>query len=204
MKIFVLGASGHTGRLIVEALLANKHEVMAAVHKSKKNIPEGAVAVTVDINDATSLRTAMEGCDGVVSALSSWHAPEHNVLSSAMKNVIPEMDALGIKRIVTISGDVAKVPGEKENILMKMAHLLAVGVVKKVLIDSDEHIRALSESSLDWTVVRPTIMTKSKRTSYTLQLRHPLALAVPQRAVARAVAELVVGHEYIRKGPFIS
>lgn len=204
MKVLVLGANGHVGSQVVSELLTRGHAVMAAIHKSSDRVPADAQIVHVDIGDTVALTDALQGVDAVICALSSWHAPHHDVLSTAMKSVIPAMEQAGVSRIVTISGDVARVPGETPGVMTKLFHAVAFGAVRAVVRDSEDHVRQLAESTLSWTAIRPTTMTSSYRVSYRLQLAHPWSLSVPRAAVVQAIADLVESDEYSRQAPFIA
>lgn len=203
MNVLILGANGHVGSRVAEKLLAAGHTVKAAVHKNKENVPVGAAVVTVDIHDYSALARELANVDAVVCALSSWKAPHHDVLSMAMKSVIPAMEQAGVTRIVTISGDVARVPNEPEGLLSRLFHVVAFGTIRSVMADSEDHVRQLHESSLDWTVLRPTTMSSSSNETYRLQNRHPLSPFIPRAAVVKAIVDLVESGDYSRQAPFI-
>ena len=204
MKVLILGANGRVGSRVAEKLLEAGHTVKAVVHKSKENVPVEAKIVTVDIHDRSALAHELANVDAVVCALSSWKAPHHDVLSTAMKSVISAMEQAGVARIVTISGDVARVPGEREGYLSRLFHVVAFGAIRSVVTDSEDHVRQLYESSLDWTVLRPAIMSSSSKETYRLQNRHPLSPFIPRAAVVKAIVDLVESDDCSRHAPFIA
>lgn len=204
MKIIVLGANGRVGSKVATRLLARGHSVVAAVHKSHANVPEAAEIFQINLDDRESIEKAITGCDAVVCALSSWNAPRHDVLATAMKLVIPIMEASGVKRIVSISGDVARVEGEKISLPIRLFHIFAFGPIQQVIADSEEHILLLSKSKVDWTVLRPGIMTSTEHSSYTLRSSHPFSVTIPRAAVVESIVDLVESDSYIRAAPFIA
>lgn len=203
MKIVILGANGRVGSRVAAELLRRGHEVTAVLHKRNTRVPEGAKSICADLRNTQQVETILHDADAVVCALSSWHTPTHDALSSAMQVVIPVMETRGIRRIVSISGDIADVPGEKLSLRKKIVHRLTFGVVKKVIEDSETHITLLDKSSLDWTVVRPGIMTSSSRTSYQLQEKHPIIPLISRSAVVQAVADLVETSDFNKQSPYI-
>lgn len=203
MNILILGANGHVGSQVAGELLTRGHTVLAAVHKNSDKVPADAQIVHVDVQDEAALVDVLQGADAVVCALSSWHEPQHDVLSTAMRSVIPAMERAGVARIVTISGDVARVPDETPSLMTKMFHAVAFGAVRAVVEDSEDHVCQLHESTLNWTAIRPTPMTSSRRTSYHLQPTHPWSLSVPRAAVVQAIADLVESGKYARQAPFV-
>ena len=204
MKILVLGANGRVGSSVVAQLLERGHSVVAAVHYNDANVPAQATVQRIEITSRESIEAALEGCDGVVCALSSWAAPKHDVLATAMSTLIPAMEKAGIKRVVSISGDVARTPRERVPLAIKLFHVCAFGPIKKVITDSEKHIQLLNESSLDWTVLRPGIMTAVPRPSYTLRPTHPPSITIPRAAVVESLVDLVESGEYVRQAPYIA
>lgn len=203
MKILILGANGRVGSKVAALLLERGHSVVAAVHSSDSHVPSAAQSLHVDITDHESVMEALKGCDGVVCALSSWNAPKHDVLASAMEVLVPAMEIAGVRRIVSISGDVARVAGEKVSLPIKLFHVVAFGSIRQVIADSEKHIQRLNDSTLEWTVLRPGIMTSTPRGDYTLQLTHPMRPTIPRAAVVESIADLIESHSYIRKAPYI-
>lgn len=67
MNITVLGATGRTGRLLVEQLRERGHEVTAVV-RDRARAPEGVHVVVGDVRDREVLVRALTGADAVASA----------------------------------------------------------------------------------------------------------------------------------------
>lgn len=204
MKIVILGANGKVGSQVTALLLQRGHTVTAGVHKRSDNVPSDATLATLDITSHASLTELITGADAVVCALSSWKVPSHDVLSTTMKALIPAMEIAGISRIVSISGDVARTPNDTPSLIIRLFHLWKFGTVDKVVTDSESHLRQLYESNLDWTVIRPAVMTSSTNAAYTLQDKHPIVPFIPRAAVAASIADLIESGEHAREAPFIA
>jgi nucleoside-diphosphate-sugar epimerase len=74
MKVFVAGATGVLGRATIPRLVAAGHEVRGSARspeKAEQLRAQGAEPVTVDLFDPTSVRSAVEGCQGVVHMATS-------------------------------------------------------------------------------------------------------------------------------------
>jgi uncharacterized protein YbjT (DUF2867 family) len=141
VRIAVFGATGRTGRHIVEQGLARGHEVVALVRDpSLPTRHERLHPVQGDAREPEAVDRAISGADAVISVLalaSSDREPEH---SDATRAVIDAARRTGLRRIVvTANNDVfsdREVSGEFA------AH-------------AREHRRnraALQESGLDWTI----------------------------------------------------
>lgn len=93
MKIFVTGAAGHLGRLVVDQLLAVA-EVTAGVHKHRLS---GVRSVAIDYQQPASLQQAFSGQDVVVYIPSKTYdvqarfAEFDNVLAAAKTAAVPNM-----------------------------------------------------------------------------------------------------------------
>ena len=71
MKVAVVGATGRTGRLLVEELLRRGHEVRVLVRDPDRLADLGGRVETVtgESRDAAAVRALVTGADAVVSAL---------------------------------------------------------------------------------------------------------------------------------------
>lgn len=134
--VLVTGATGRTGRLIIDALRAGGRRVRALVRASSSVPPrwDGAVELAVgDLGDAGSLRAAMEGAGALV--LLSPMDPRLDVLEAS---ALAAAGGAGVGHVVKIS---TTVPVEDSPISWWRAHWRAE--------------QALRASGLPWTVVRP-------------------------------------------------
>jgi uncharacterized protein YbjT (DUF2867 family) len=71
MKILVLGATGGTGRAVVEQAIERGHELTVFVRSPEKlgASRESMTLVEGDPRNAAALQVALVGCDAVLSAL---------------------------------------------------------------------------------------------------------------------------------------
>ncbi|MCB9649221.1 MAG: NAD-dependent epimerase/dehydratase family protein [Deltaproteobacteria bacterium] len=66
MKLFVTGATGFLGRAVVDACLAEGHQVRAMVRDPHHRLPEAVDAVHVGFEEGGRLREALAGCEAVL------------------------------------------------------------------------------------------------------------------------------------------
>lgn len=75
MRLVVLGASGRTGKLLVEQAAARGHTVTAVVRDSSKLQPAAGVSVVeADVVNTDALTAVLQGHDAVLSTVSSNNA----------------------------------------------------------------------------------------------------------------------------------
>src|ERR1035437_786502 len=106
LNILVLGASGRTGRLVVEQALAAGHTVTAFARDPSKlklsgenlNIANG------DARDFDSLRAALKGSDAVIDTIGGG---ERKLIATTMAALVAAMQKSGVRRVVVMSTFIA-------------------------------------------------------------------------------------------------
>jgi putative NADH-flavin reductase len=158
-KILVLGATGATGRLIVNQAVARGYDVTVLVRSAgKASDITGAKLIVGDARDETALRAALEGRDAVVSALGTPVSPfrEVTLLSTATRALVSAMKAEQVSRLVCITGmgagDSAGHGGFiADNVIFPL-------LLKKVYADKNRQEAIVRNSGLNWVLVRPSIL----------------------------------------------
>ena len=158
-KILILGATGPTGRLIVSQALARGYDVTALVRSPEKAADlKGAKLIVGDARDEKVLRQALEGRDGVISALGTPASPfrEVTMLSTATRALVNAMAAEHISRLVCITGIGAGDSAGHGGFLFD--RLIFPLLLKKVYADKNRQEAIVRDSGLDWTLVRPSLL----------------------------------------------
>jgi putative NADH-flavin reductase len=158
-KILVLGATGATGRLIVNQAVARGYDVTVLVRSAgKASDITGAKLIVGDARDERALREALKGRDAVVSALGTPVSPfrEVTLLSTATRALVSAMKAEQVSRLVCITGmgagDSAGHGGfVADNVIFPL-------LLKKVYADKNRQEAIVRDSGLDWVLVRPSIL----------------------------------------------
>jgi putative NADH-flavin reductase len=161
LKIFLLGATGRVGSIILENALQNNHTVQAVV-RDKNKLRVNSPLLTVisgDVCNQEVIAEAIKGTEVVISALNTGGA---TTLSDSMPLIIKQMKETGIKRIITIG--TAGILQARSN--PEIYRFQSVESKRKSTKDAREHLKAyllLKDSGLDWTVVCPTYLPDGKR-----------------------------------------
>ncbi len=143
MIVFVAGASGYTGRVLVEQLAQGRSEWKARPHARKPGVfPD---AVVCDPSDVDKLAEGMRGCDAVVQ------------LIGTVRRNFDQGDYEQIDYGTTVAlGEAAKLAG-----VPRMLLLSSVGAGKprgrylQVKKKTEDWLRA---SGLEYTIVRPSFI----------------------------------------------
>jgi uncharacterized protein YbjT (DUF2867 family) len=159
LKVLVLGATGGTGRLIVQQALARGYEVSALVRSPEKaKSLKGAKLIIGDVRDEKALREALKGQDAVVSALGTPASPfrEVTLLSTVTRSLVSAMTAERVSRLVCITGIGAGDSAGHGGFLFD--NVIFPLLLRKVYADKNRQEAIVRDSGLDWVVVRPSVL----------------------------------------------
>jgi len=158
-KILLLGATGATGRLIVNQAVARGYDVTVLVRSAEKAREiTGANLIVGDARDERVFREALKGRDAVVSALGTPVSPfrEVTLLSTATRALVSAMKAEQVSRLVCITGMGAGDSAGHGGFLFD--NVIFPLLLKKVYADKDRQEAIVRNSGLNWVLVRPSIL----------------------------------------------
>ncbi len=155
LELFVLGATGGTGRALVEQARQRGHHVTAFVRSPEKLDPlrDGVTVLRGDPRNADELRAALPGHDAVLSALGPSGLGPTTVVSDGARSTATAMRATGVRRLLVVG---VAVLFENHGLLSAIARRT---FLRNVARDSAEMERIVSASGLDWTIARPPRLT---------------------------------------------
>ena len=166
--ILVIGASRGIGLETVRQALEAGHRVRGlSRHAEEIEIAhENFTPYAADATDAGALSGALEGIDAVIMALGITESVsmiwKHvSLFSDATRAILPLMEAQGPKRLIVVTGIGAGDSRSALSSLERAGHWALLGRPYADKTRQEEMIRA---SGLDWTIARPVILTKGKRT----------------------------------------
>ncbi|MFZ6766868.1 NAD(P)-dependent oxidoreductase [Undibacterium sp. Di26W] len=208
MKLLVLGATGGTGRHIVEQALARGHQVTALVRSPQKAADlKGVTLVTGDARNAMSLRQAVKGQDAVISALGTAVSPFKEVrsLSTATRELVSAMKAEHVSRLVCITGlGAGDSAGHGGFAFDKLIFPL---LLRKVYADKNRQESIIRDSGLEWIIVRPTVLNdKTRRDSIRAltDLSDFHGGSISREDVASFVLDQVSANTWLHRSPLIT
>jgi putative NADH-flavin reductase len=166
MHLTVLGATGRTGRPLVEQALDADHAVTAFVRDpAKLGIEHDRLAVVEgDAYTGEGVRDAVAGADAVASVLGQTSSGPDDLLEIAGRNVVDAMEAEGVSRYVTLVGAGVRTEDESVSLGGRVMGALLKLLNREVLEDAEAHVRDVRTRDLDWTVVRAPRLTEGPHT----------------------------------------
>lgn len=93
-RIAVIGATGYTGRLVVDELLGRGVEVVALArnHAKLASLPPAVVRHVADVADRKALAETLDGCQAVVNCVGSFVELGETVVFAAIAAEVPYVD----------------------------------------------------------------------------------------------------------------
>ncbi|MDX2140533.1 MAG: SDR family oxidoreductase [Chloroflexota bacterium] len=165
MNITVFGASGRTGRLVVDEALAAGHSVTAFVRDpAKLSIKHDRLKfVQGDSANLVQVREAVKGADVVISALGPVKGSPKDLLATAQRNIIEGMKQEGVRRYVALTGAGVRDAQDQPKLVDHIFGFLLKMTAGDVLKDSQDGVDIVRNSDRDWIVVRaPRLMDGPK------------------------------------------
>jgi len=199
MKLFVLGATGHTGTHIVDIALSHSHNVTAFVRSPQKIMLRDQRLRVVAGNplDVDQLAKEMAGHDAVLSAL-GVRPPQafrpHSVVGECAASTVAAMTKTGVDRIVLVS---AAVLFPEKGITFAFFRWL----LKHISRDLETAEDIVRSTPFDWTIVRPPRLTNSPDVKFRV-LRDALprnGSVASFRSVATFMVDTVEQRSHVRE-----
>jgi putative NADH-flavin reductase len=163
VKIVIFGATGGTGRQLVEQGIAVGHEVTA--------VARNPVAISLrhpclkvaqgDVLQPETVERAVTGADAVISSLGVHSREPTVVYSQGIANIMRAMRQAGIQRLIGISASGLDPGPLWQRVIFKPLLWWAFKEGYSDMVRMENEIRT---SGLKWTIVRPPRLTDGART----------------------------------------
>jgi putative NADH-flavin reductase len=158
MKLTIFGATGETGKQLIEQALAEGNEVVVYARNPSKLSANHKYLTIVqgELHDGANIERAINGNDAVISLLGPRPGDDLNAqpLSRGMQNIIDAMNKGGVRRLIVVSTPSAASPNDLPELKFK----ILVSLIKSILRPAYDEIvnvaKIVRDSDHDWTIVR--------------------------------------------------
>ncbi len=202
--VLVIGASKGIGLETVKAALAAGHRVRAFARSAAGMAPSGEnlERCSGDALNAVDVASALDGVDVVVQALG---VPAKNLLgpvtlfSDATNILVPAMEKAGVPRVIAVTGFGTGDSREAIGLLQRVPFQIVFG---RAYDDKDAQEMRIRRSALDWTFVRPGVLTPGSATRRYKVLTEPSSWRngiISRANVAHFIAQEIGHPSYARK-----
>ena len=204
MNIALFGATGGTGREVLQQALAQGHRVQALVRNPAKLPADrpGLTPIVGDVLDQTAVDDCVRATDAVICVLGTRPGATP-IESRGTACILAAMQSQGVRRLIAVTsmgvGDSAEQMSTFVRVLMKIT-------LKKVMAAKEEQEGLIRASGLDWTIVRPGGLTDGPLTgTYAAGLEKSIrARRVSRADVAQFVLKQLTDDRYLRQTPAVS
>jgi putative NADH-flavin reductase len=204
----IIGASKGIGLETTRQALEAGHDVRALA-RSATGIDLASPRlekVRGDALNSQDVEAALDGVDVVLQTLGiglgDLFRPVH-LFSDATRILVAAMEAQGLKRLICVTGFGAGDSRASISCLQRVPFQLFFG---RAYDDKSVQERLIRESSLDWTIVRPGVLTSGRRTGRykilgeTSQWRNGM---ISRSDVAEFLVRQIEDQTYVRKTPVL-
>jgi putative NADH-flavin reductase len=195
LRLLVIGATGRTGREVVQQALARGHQVTAFV-RSPGGVPfkhERLTVVKGNAMDEDELFAAMQNHDAVISTLGPRQVfKPGSLLHDSAIAATHAMQRAGIKRLVVLSA-AAHFPG--------IPNRIASFVMRGHMRDSLAMEETVQSNGLDWTIARPPRLTQENSSGYRSRegAAPKMGFTLSRKAVAAFMLDAIEQNKHLHK-----
>lgn len=203
--IAVIGGTGKSGKYLVQKLLNKGYSLKLLLRNPENFILNNPLIEIIkgDVRDGEAVHSLINSCDVVISTLGQPKG-EKSIFSDAAKNIIQAMNDYGIKRYIVTTGLSVNTEVDCKNNHVKMATEWMYQNYPETTSDKQKEYELLSESSLDWTLVRLPLISL---TDQSFAAETSLIDCKGENISATDLAEFLVSQiedaAYIKKSPFL-
>jgi putative NADH-flavin reductase len=218
VRLTIFGATGSTGRRLLERAIAEGHEVTAFVRNPSKLAAyhERLSVMGGDVFDPKRVGGAVAGSEAVVSVLGGGpsnplrpHSPgdPNGPGSVGARHIVAAMKEHGLRRFVC---QTAWGAGESKEKLDLVGSFFMKALVPPLLrdeyADKEAQERIIRESGLDWVIVRPMLLTNGPWTNNyraSVDLKPGRRPYISRADVADFLMRQLADDAFLRKTPAI-
>ena len=208
MHVLVIGATGGIGQKVLTRALSEGHRVRAFARTSDqlKISDQKLEKHNGNALNSEQLEMALDGIDAVIFVLGvkigELFSPI-KIFSESTKILIPIMEKIGISRLITVTGFGAGDSSEAINCIQRLPFQFFLG---RAYADKDIQERLVKESKLDWTIVRPGVLTNGKSNGNYKVITEPSEWrngTISRADVADFIVKQLTDIEYIKLAPVL-
>jgi len=209
MKILLFGATGRTGKIILQKALKDGHEVTAIVRDPSKLDRSNAKIIQGTPYDRETVMKAMNGCDVVISTLNVSRVSDNpwaklrspkDTISHSIQNALEAMKENNSKRIIVMGVLGAGESWSKMPFIFKL--VISSGNLKYAYKDHTRQEELLAASDSDWTVIRLPMLTEEEGEKDILVKRlnddTKLNRKINRESVARFILNILEDENYYK------
>ena len=209
MQLTLLGATGPVGRALLLRALEQNHDLKVLCRLPEKlgELQSRVQVVHGNYFDPDALGEAISGSHAVLSTIGPQQKPAAGITPeryvAALENLFAAMRAQGIDRFINILGAGALVENERPQLQRRIMRTVMGVIAGHILATKQAEYEAISSSGLNWTALRPGMITSTggRFVPDTLRLAN---YKVDRDQLADFMLENLNSGEWIGKAPLVA
>lgn len=202
----VIGGTGKSGKYLVNQLL-HRGISLKLLLRNPENLQVSDSLIKVVEGDARNYQSVLSlvrGCQAVISTLGQ-PKDEPSIFSQATRNVIRAMNKTNIQRYIVTTGINVDTPFDQKSLNTQYATDWMKTNFSETTTDKQLEYTILSESDIDWTLVRlPLIEQSESRSEIEVSLKDCFGDRISAVNLAHFLIQQLEDDTYIRKAPFVA
>lgn len=209
MKLTIFGATGRTGKHLLEQALEAGNEVTAVVRNPDRLSTPNSDALKViaaDVMDPAAIEGAMADADAVITAIGPPGRAPSSVTADSARSIVTAMHHTGVRRLITISGSMVDDTGDGP-----LLRYLGKPITRRVFRAACEDMRnaehEIHNSGLEWTIMRPPRLTERPAAGrYRTQIDRNLsrALSISRADLATSTLAIINDINTVHRHVFVA
>ena len=208
-RVLIIGASKGIGLATTRQALEAGHRVRAFSRSAAGNAMSNVNLEIIrgDALDSRDITAALDGMEVViqalgVSSLGDLFRPV-SLFSNATRVLVKAMEGQGTKRLISVTGFGAGDSRASISCLQRLPFLMVFG---RAYADKSVQEQLIKDSSLDWTIARPGVLTNGRRTGRYRILDEPSEWRngiISRADVADFLVRQIEDGTWLRKAPVL-
>jgi putative NADH-flavin reductase len=205
----VFGASGKTGRFVVEQALKKGYAVRALVRDPSRVAKSGPQFQVIqgDATNSANVEETIKGSDAVISVIGGAKNSPPDIKLLSAKYILAAMSKQGVKRFLRLASAPLGVPGEGDR--ASLGQKLMAGMIKsmmKAMVEDElKSAELIRSSAVEWTLVRaPMLNDNPGKSDCKVGALGSVGNKVSRETVAIFMLNEVEKGQYMRKSPLVS
>jgi putative NADH-flavin reductase len=209
MNLTIFGATGETGRLLVERAINESHNVTVLARNPDKLQfdHENLTVIHAELENESSIDSAIEGADAVISLLGPVGKVEGKPISEATVRIITAMKRHNVRRLIAVATPAARTERDGVNMRFALMNLFERIIASSSQDDIIEMAGIVEMSGLDWTLVRLPVLSSDDgrgrvRAGYLGQKK--LGSSLTRDDLVEFLLDLVMTGEFVKESPIVT
>lgn len=210
--IGLFGATGNAGRMLLRKLIGKGYLVRVLVRNPAKLDYSGKELMVLQGNvmNLKDVDKTLEGCDAVINVIGHVKGSPPDLQTVASRYILMAMKRYGIKRLIDLTGGGVKVDGDDPGWFDRSFSYAMKNLTGKALrnrmVDGENHVRLISQSNLEWTIVRAPVLLPGKAKGKTRigMVGHIPGYSLRFEDLTDQIIHILENNLYIRQYPYIT